>query len=172
MNLTRRGFLVGTGAGLALYPLRSKAGLPRPVPPSRWVPNPFILINAVGQISIWCHRSEMGQGVRSSLPVLIADELGVDPSKVTIVQADGDEKYGDHRDLHSFPTRRSSDLRANAQVGPAAAQIAGHRVIDVLVARLRVRLEQRGCGHDLTGLAEPALRHAGIDPRLLQRMML
>jgi isoquinoline 1-oxidoreductase beta subunit len=36
----------------------------------------------------------MGQGVRSSLPVLIADELGVDPAHVVIVQADGDEKYG------------------------------------------------------------------------------
>ena len=37
----------------------------------------------------------MGQGIRSSLPVLIADELGVDPAHVTVVQGDGDEKYGD-----------------------------------------------------------------------------
>ena len=93
MNLTRRGFLVGTGAGFALYPLRSVAG-PLPEPPS-WSPNPFILISAAGPIAIWCHRSEMGQGVRSSLPVLIADALGADPARVEIIQADGDEKYGD-----------------------------------------------------------------------------
>lgn len=36
----------------------------------------------------------MGQGVRSSLPVLIADELGADMKRLKIVQADGDEKYG------------------------------------------------------------------------------
>ena len=48
-----------------------------------------------GQVVIVCHRSEMGQGVRSSLPVLIADELGADMARVTIVQADGDKAYGD-----------------------------------------------------------------------------
>ena len=35
----------------------------------------------------------MGQGIRSSLPVLIADELGADMARVRIVQADGDKAY-------------------------------------------------------------------------------
>jgi isoquinoline 1-oxidoreductase subunit beta len=42
-----------------------------------------------------CHRSEMGQGIRSSLPVLIADELGAQMSRVKILQGDGDKAYGD-----------------------------------------------------------------------------
>ena len=46
-------------------------------------------------MTIVCHRSEMGQGIRSSLPVLIADELGAQMARVKIVQADGDKAYGD-----------------------------------------------------------------------------
>ena len=98
MIISRRGFLVGTGAGLALYPLRAKAAgpdiPPKLGPPASWSPNPFLWINQVGEISVWCARSEMGQGVRSSLPALIADELGADLARIEIRQADGDEKYG------------------------------------------------------------------------------
>jgi isoquinoline 1-oxidoreductase beta subunit len=90
--ITRRGFIVGSGAGLALFALPANA---RVVGHDvAWQANPFIEISTNGDVRIWCARSEMGQGVRSSLPVLIADELGVDPAQVAIVQADGDEKYG------------------------------------------------------------------------------
>ena len=58
-------------------------------------PNAFVHVAPDGTVTIVCHRSEMGQGIRSSLPVLIADELGADMARVKIVQADGDKKYGD-----------------------------------------------------------------------------
>ncbi|MEO7095016.1 MAG: molybdopterin cofactor-binding domain-containing protein, partial [Polyangiales bacterium] len=58
-------------------------------------PNVFVHIALDGGVSIVCHRSEMGQGVRSTLPALIADELGADPSTVKIIQGDGDTAYGD-----------------------------------------------------------------------------
>lgn len=58
-------------------------------------PNVFIHVAATGIVTIVCHRSEMGQGIRSSLPVLLADELGADMKQVRIIQADGDKKYGD-----------------------------------------------------------------------------
>ncbi|RYZ57663.1 MAG: xanthine dehydrogenase family protein molybdopterin-binding subunit [Proteobacteria bacterium] len=58
-------------------------------------PNVFIHIASSGLVSIVCHRSEMGQGIRSSLPVLLADELGADMASVKIIQADGDKAYGD-----------------------------------------------------------------------------
>jgi isoquinoline 1-oxidoreductase subunit beta len=58
-------------------------------------PNVFVHVASDGQVTIVCHRSEMGQGIRSSLPVLIADELGADMARVRIVQADGDKIYGD-----------------------------------------------------------------------------
>lgn len=58
-------------------------------------PNAFVHVAPDGLVTIVCHRSEMGQGIRSSLPVLIADELGADMARVRIVQADGDKAYGD-----------------------------------------------------------------------------
>jgi isoquinoline 1-oxidoreductase subunit beta len=58
-------------------------------------PNLFVHVAPDGAVTIVCHRSEMGQGIRSSLPVLIADELGADMARVKIVQADGDKAYGD-----------------------------------------------------------------------------
>ncbi len=58
-------------------------------------PNVFVHVAPDGTVTIVCHRSEMGQGIRSSLPVLIADELGAQMSRVKIVQADGDKAYGD-----------------------------------------------------------------------------
>ncbi|NMO16585.1 xanthine dehydrogenase family protein molybdopterin-binding subunit [Pyxidicoccus fallax] len=58
-------------------------------------PNAFVHVAPDGTVTIVCHRSEMGQGIRSSLPVLIADELGADMARVRIVQADGHPKYGD-----------------------------------------------------------------------------
>jgi isoquinoline 1-oxidoreductase beta subunit len=58
-------------------------------------PNVFVHVAPDGAVTIVCHRSEMGQGIRSSLPVLIADELGALMARVTVRQADGDKAYGD-----------------------------------------------------------------------------
>lgn len=57
-------------------------------------PNAFIIIPKKGKIQFVCHRSEMGQGVRTSLPMLLAEELEVSMDSIEIVQADADPKYG------------------------------------------------------------------------------
>jgi isoquinoline 1-oxidoreductase beta subunit len=58
-------------------------------------PHVFIAIDATGLVTIVAHRSEMGPGVRTSLPMVVADELEADWSRVRVVQAPGDEvKYG------------------------------------------------------------------------------
>jgi isoquinoline 1-oxidoreductase beta subunit len=55
----------------------------------------FLSIDADGIVSIVVHRSEMGQGVRTSLPMVAADELGADWARVRVVQADANEaRYG------------------------------------------------------------------------------
>src|SRR5262245_32753306 len=59
------------------------------------------------------------------------------------------------------------DCFVNADIGPAAADVAGHRIVDFGISRMRVaRKECRG-RHDLARLAVPALWHLMIDPGLL-----
>lgn len=81
-------------------------------------PNVFVHVGADDVVTIACARSEMGQGVRSSLPVLVADELGADMARVKVVQADGDKAYGDQNTDGSHSVRGMfDDLR---RVGAAA----------------------------------------------------
>lgn len=70
------------------------------------VPNVYLTIASDCKVTIVAHRSEMGQGIRTSLPLIVADELGADWSKVEIVQAEGDEKkYGNQNTDGSFSVR-------------------------------------------------------------------
>jgi isoquinoline 1-oxidoreductase beta subunit len=69
-------------------------------------PRVFVSIDKDGIVSIVCHRSEMGQGVRTGVPLILADEMEADWSRVRIVQAQGDEKkYGNQDTDGSRSTR-------------------------------------------------------------------
>jgi isoquinoline 1-oxidoreductase subunit beta len=58
-------------------------------------PHVYVSIAKDGTVTIVAHRAEMGTGSRTSLPMVVADEMEADWSKVKIVQAPGDEpKYG------------------------------------------------------------------------------
>ena len=71
-----------------------------------FAPNVFVSINSDNEVTIVAHRSEMGTGIRTSLPQIVADELGADWSKIKIVQAEGDEeKYGNQNTDGSFSVR-------------------------------------------------------------------
>jgi isoquinoline 1-oxidoreductase beta subunit len=109
----RRSFLAAVGlsvAGLSLG-VTSHAAPPARTPDGLR-PNAFLHVAPDGKVTIVCHRSEMGQGVRSTLPVILADELGADTARVTVVQADGDETYGDQNTDGSHSVRgHYDDLR-------------------------------------------------------------
>ncbi len=120
LKLTRRGFLAGLGAGLAVGVMPRVARADEPsgragtVPPPQdhkggLAPHVLIHIALDGTTTIICHRSEMGQGIRSSLPVLIGDEIGVDPARVVLRQAEGDKKYGDQNTDGSSSIRKQYD---------------------------------------------------------------
>jgi isoquinoline 1-oxidoreductase subunit beta len=73
-------------------------------------PKIFVAIGADGIVSITVHRSEMGQGVRTSLPKIVADELEADWKYVRVLQAPGDEaKYGNQDTDGSRSTRHWFD---------------------------------------------------------------
>ncbi|WP_020485410.1 xanthine dehydrogenase family protein molybdopterin-binding subunit [Methylomonas sp. MK1] len=92
--------------------------------PHGWVDNPlvFVAIAADGAVSIICHRSEMGQGVRTSLPMVVADELEADWSKVHVVQAPGDEKRFGNQDTDGSRSMRHFFMPMR-RVGAAARQM-------------------------------------------------
>jgi len=92
-------------------------------------PNVFVHIAPDGTVSIVCHRSEMGQGIRSSLPVLIADELGADMAKVKIIQGDADEIYGDQN------TDGSHSVRGEGYDGARKAGAAARMMLIAAAAK-------------------------------------
>lgn len=59
-----------------------------------FMPNLFVELKPNGDLILTASRSEMGQGVRTSLTSVIADELDADWSRVSVKQAPGDDAYG------------------------------------------------------------------------------
>ncbi len=59
-----------------------------------WEPSVYLGIEPDGTVKIVAHRSEMGTGCRTGLPMIVADELEADWSRVQVIQAPGDVKYG------------------------------------------------------------------------------
>src|ERR1700730_2502121 len=59
------------------------------------------------------------------------------------------------------------DGLADPYVGSAAADVAGHRLVDITVLRDRVACQECRCAHDLTGLAIATLHDLKIEPGLL-----
>lgn len=56
--------------------------------------NPFVTISTEGKVTIMAHVPELGQGISQGIPAVIAEELGVSMSQVTIVKASASRQYG------------------------------------------------------------------------------
>lgn len=97
-NVSRRDFLKLTGITSAGLVLGAVLPVANPVFAASQEDNDrlnlFVSIAKDGQVDIVCHRSEMGQGIRTGIPQVIADELEADWSKVNVIQGLADERYG------------------------------------------------------------------------------
>jgi isoquinoline 1-oxidoreductase subunit beta len=122
-NVSRRSFLKGMVATGALvlsaryYPeLVWAQGLPKDTQADLATlhPNVFVGIDTDGTVYIVAHRSEMGTGIRTSLPLVVADELDADWKRVKIDQAIGDPRYGDQNTDGSHSIRSFYDVMRQA----------------------------------------------------------
>ena len=143
-NVSRRAVVGGIGAlvlALSLRDSRADEGQTKEQMekkygadgmPHGWRDDPklFVAIAADGTVTITNHRSEMGQGVRTSIALTVADELEADWDKVKVVQAWGDEaRFGNQdtdgsRSLRHFfhPFRRVGAAAKEMLVEAAAKQ--------------------------------------------------
>jgi isoquinoline 1-oxidoreductase beta subunit len=137
-NVSRRGFLkgiVGTGALVLGAQLLPKALCAAPLlagdeamAKAVLQPSVYLAIDTDGTVFIVCHRSEMGSGNRSGLPRIVADELDADWTRVKVVQAAGDAKYGDqdtdgsHSVVSFFEPLREAGATGRLMLVRAAAQ--------------------------------------------------
>ncbi len=83
-----------TSKAPTLVPTPTTDPTPMAEPLATISPNVFVTIREDGLVTITQHRSELGQGVRTALPMILADELGADWNMVRVEQALADKKYG------------------------------------------------------------------------------
>lgn len=136
----------------------------------------FLSVGADGLVTIMVHRSEMGQGIRTSLPMVAADELGADWARVRVHQADADEaRYGSQdtdgsRSMrHSFKAMRQVGASARLMLETAAAARWNVPVSDVKTVNHQVL---HGASGRSLGFGELALEAAKlpVPPRAQVRL--
>lgn len=143
MKMSRRGFLktgAVLGGGLVLGCHIPVSGLLREAaaaeaPP--YAPNAFIRIGADDTVTLIINKSEMGQGVYTSLPMLIAEELECDWQKV-VVEASPVASIYDHTTFGSMVTGGSTSVRTEWERLSRAGAAAREMLIAAAAARWQV----------------------------------
>ena len=130
-RVSRRGFVgrIFTAGSLVLgakiLPLDAEAAV---AAGTAWMPSVYLGLSPTGLVTLVAHRSEMGTGIRSVLPMLLADELEADWKHVKVEQAIGDAKYGDQNTDGScsirdfYDTIRQAGASARLMLERAAAE--------------------------------------------------
>jgi isoquinoline 1-oxidoreductase subunit beta len=87
MAVSRRQFVATCGAAGLTLGFRVDPASALAEPAGSFTPNAYLSIDADGTVTMWTTKLEMGQGVRTLLPMLLADELCADWSRVRVEQA-------------------------------------------------------------------------------------
>ena len=151
-NVSRRDFLHGLAVGGGFVLVASLPGCRRvsdqlaggAAGSRAFNPSVFVSMDETGAVTIVAHRSEMGQGVRTSLPMAVADEMEADWARVRVAQAPGDEKtYGDQNTDGSQSVRHF--LQPMREIGATARTMlerAAAKHWKVPVSEVRARSHQ------------------------------
>ena len=153
-GIDRRGFLKGVGVTGALLltanwswsqKQQKKYGGEGMPGGTKNDPKLFIAISHDGTVYITCTRSEMGQGIRTSLALVVADEMEADWEKCRVVQAEGDEeRYGNQNTdgsrsmRHWYEPMRQCGAAARAMLEQAASRGWGVDLEDVRATKHNV----------------------------------
>src|SRR5471032_1271618 len=138
LNLSRRRFLktsaaAGGGLVIGLYvPFVNRVGVAQQNS-APFAPNAFIRIGMDDSVTVIVNHSEMGQGVYTALPMLVAEELDADWSKVRVESAPVDAVYnhtafgiqitgGSSSTWSEYDRLRKAGATARAMLIAAAAQ--------------------------------------------------
>lgn len=131
-NLSRRNFLVSSGALVVGSYAYTNGFSPVYANAARTLsPSVYVAVGADGIVTVTCHRSEMGQGIKTAVAQVVCDELEADWEKVVVAQAEGDAKYGDQNTDGSrsiknfFVPLRNAGAAAREMLVQAAAESWG-----------------------------------------------
>ena len=154
LNFSRRSFLQASVVGSAGLILGISYRSARAANPATFQPNAFLAIEPTGKVTIWVAKSEMGQGVRTALPMIVADELEADWEQVRVEQALAEPKYG------SMATGGSSSVRRSYE--PLRKAGASAREMLVAAAAAQWKVEPWSCRAERGAVLHPASgRQAG-----------
>ncbi|MEY4357116.1 MAG: hypothetical protein RL469_442 [Pseudomonadota bacterium] len=96
MSTNRRAFLIGIGvvaAGTTVGVVVAPRLLGRRKPPFDFKPNAFVRIGTDGSFTMTLGKAEMGQGIYTGMPMTLAEELDVNPQRLTIEFAPVDPAF-------------------------------------------------------------------------------
>ncbi len=145
-ELSRRRFLQGTalsagGLILALHlPGLTPLALAEEVAAGVFRPNAFVQLSAEGKVTIFVSQAEMGQGVLTSLPMILADEMDLDLDQVVIEKVGADAAFN-HPYFGTQVTGGSTSVRGLYEPLRKAGAEARHLLIEAAAVRLEVPRE-------------------------------
>ena len=154
-NVSRRGFLKVAGIASGSFVLGMNLPLATAQAKSSTSAlshelNFFVSIASDSMVTLVCHRSEMGQGIRTSVPQIIAEELEADWQKVSVVQAKADQKYGSQGTAGSASIR--NHFTSIRQIGAVARDMLEQAAANIWqVGRSSVKAQKHFVVHTSTG---------------------
>jgi isoquinoline 1-oxidoreductase subunit beta len=102
-----------------------------------FAPNMWLAMAADGAVTIWLAKAEMGQGVHTALPMLVADELDAEWSRVRIAQAIVEPKFAEF-----IGTGGSSSVRSSWEPLRRAGAAAREMLVSAAAARWSVPVDE------------------------------
>jgi CO/xanthine dehydrogenase Mo-binding subunit len=177
MSMSRRSFCLAGGALVVSFPMMLRSGAPHAAPlPGSLSKAPYldawIRIDAYGRISVFTGKAELGQGIKTAIVQVAAEELKVEPSQIQLVTADteltADEQYT--AGSHSLQDSGTAVRNAAAQVreillGKAAERFA--LAVDQLQAARGNITANDGRSVEYGRLVEGGILHAEAQPTSL-----